>query len=75
MLRHKAHPIMIKTIARKSYLENVSYRTFTERMKLNIIVMEELEANKIRLPFEMAKMLHTDPTKSDTKPNIHDLVR
>ena len=56
-------------------MEKVSYRTFTERMQLNIIVMEELEANKIRLPFEMAKMLHTDPTKSDTKPNIHDLVR
>lgn len=75
MLTHKAQPVMIKTIARKSYLENVSLRTFTERMQLNMIVIEELEASRIRLPLEMAKMLHTDPSKSDMKPKIHDFVK
>ena len=66
---------MIRTIAKKSYYVKVSYRTFTERMQLNIIVTEELEANSIKFPLDMAKTLHTVPTSSEMKPKIHALVR
>ena len=75
ILTHNAQPSMIKIIAKKSYLENVSYKIFTESMVLNIIVMEELDASKVKFPFEMAKILHNDPNNSDMKPNIQDFVK